>query len=489
MSSLHQLVIDAALRHPGKDAVVTGDATFRYDRLDREADRLARRLRAHGVRHGDRVVVWSEKSAVVVVATQAVLRLGAAYVPADAVSPPARVGALARDCAAKLVLTTADRLSLLPEDVTGIELTLDPRDEPPVPESRINESVRPDDLAYILYTSGSTGAPKGVCVSHRNARAFVDWAVGELDVSPEDRLANHAPFTFDLSVLDLYAAFSAGASVHLIPAELAYAPAQLTDFLYDRGITVWYSVPSALTLMMRDGGLLLRPAPPALRAVLFAGEAFPVAGVRALSGWTDARLLNLYGPTETNVCTFHEVRPADLERDRPVPIGAACSGDDVWARHPDGSVCGPGEQGELVVSGPTVMLGYWNAPRPPQPYPTGDVVAVLADGSFDFVGRRDHQVKVRGHRVELGEVEGALESHPDVSEAAVTVLGTGVDARLTACLVLREGRPGSLALRRHCAERLPRYMIPDEFVVVPALPRTTNGKTDRTVLAARLSQA
>ena len=369
-----------------------------------------------------------------------------------------------------------DLAAPLPPDAPDAPIALDavPEDVP----------AAPDDLAYILYTSGSTGTPKGVCVSHRNARAFVDWAVRAVGVGPHDRLANHAPLTFDLSVFDLYAAFATGASVHLVPPELAYAPLQLTRFLYERGITVWYSVPSALALMMRDGGLLDGPAPPGLRAVLFAGEPFPVGRVRELSSWTRARLLNLYGPTETNVCTAHEVVPADLARDRPVPIGGAVSGDEVWARKADGTRAGPGESGELVVAGPTVMLGYWGREPHRGPYRTGDIVRVLDGGAFDYLGRRDHMVKLRGHRIEPGEVEAALAAHPDVAEAAVAVGGSGLGARPKAFVVPRPDRePSVLALRRHCARLLPRYMIADEFHVVACLPRTRTGKTDRARLA------
>ncbi|MFH9398129.1 amino acid adenylation domain-containing protein [Streptomyces sp. NPDC017556] len=490
--TLHRLVIDAAKEHGDRTAVVTAERELTYRELDARADRLARGLRALGVGRGDRVVIWAEKSAAVITAMQAVLRLGAAYVTADGSAPEHRVALLARDCAARVVLTTEERTGPLAEALDGsaavAELEAverDGSDEPAV--ARINEPAGLDELAYILYTSGSTGAPKGVCISHRNALAFVEWAVKELSPGPEDRFSNHAPLNFDLSVLDLYAAFSAGASVHLIAAELAYAPEQLVDFLYGQGITVWYSVPSALTLMMRDGGLLDRRPPPGLRAVLFAGEPFPLPRVRALAAWTQARLLNLYGPTETNVCTFHEVRPEDLERDRPVPIGTACSGDRVWAQRGDGAVCGPGEEGELVADGPTVMLGYWGLAAHQGPYGTGDVVRVLEDGLFDYVGRRDHMVKVRGHRIELGDVEAALTAHPSVAEAVALVVGAGIEARLVVFVVPEKSHViGVLELRRHCAQLLPRYMVADEFRTASELPRTRNGKADRAALAAGL---
>lgn len=484
---LHELLRSSAGRTPLATAVVAADATLSYGELDAQANGVARGLAALGVRPGDRVALWLDKSAQAVVSMQAVLRLGAAYVPIDPLSPADRAERLIRDCAPSTVVTSEQRVRTLDWDGADIPCVT-------TSDMARGQSVKPlpepggtiDDLAYILYTSGSTGVPKGVSLSHRNALAFVGWAAAELRATSADRFANHAPFHFDLSVLDLYVAFHAGASVHLIPQETAYAPRLLVDFLVDRRITVWYSVPSALILMARDGGLL-DTHPADLRALLFAGEPYPVTHLRRLrEHLPGVRFLNLYGPTETNVCTFYEVTSLPADRSAPVPIGRACSGDRVWAVRECGAVAGPGEEGELMVDGPTVMLGYWG--HPPQgggPYATGDRVVLQDDGDYRLLGRRDGQIKVRGHRVEIGEIESVLQAHPAISDAAVVLTGSGIDARLVAYAVPDgDHRPNLLEVKRHCAKALPRYMIVDAVRYVDELPRTPNGKVHRRELAA-----
>ncbi|MFJ9785927.1 AMP-binding protein [Amycolatopsis sp. NPDC101161] len=468
---LHELVLAAAERTPDARAVHCGDTTVTYRDLDELAGRQAAGLHAAGVRRGDRVLIWAEKSVEVVALMQAALRLGAVYVPVAPSNPVSRVRLIADGCTPALVVTdtTAD-WGPNPPPLSSFE-ELSTSDIPPP-----LEHVGPDEPAYILYTSGSTGAPKGVLISHRNALAFVEWAAAETGLHAGDRLANHAPFNFDLSVFDLYGAFLAGASVDLAGSDLSYSPAELTEFLHGRGISVWYSVPSALLLMMRHGGLLDRPAPASLRVCVFAGEPFPIAGVQTLRrAWPDVRLFNWYGPTETNVVTSYEVTDADLARTGGLPIGRACSGATLTLS----------SEGEIVVEGPTVMLGYWGAAPQLGGYRTGDLGRYDAAGELEYAGRRDAMVKLRGHRIELGEIETALARHPAVAEVAVVVAGAGIDARLRAVVVPRPGeRVTLLGMKAHCAAHLPKYMIVDEVSLADELPRTANGKTDRAKLAA-----
>jgi amino acid adenylation domain-containing protein len=488
---LQDLVINSASVNPDAVAVYGADETITYSALNILANRIAYALSAFGVQAGDRVALWLDKSARAIAAMQGILRLGAVYVPIDPLSPALRARSIMLDCQVKALITTRPRAEEL---LTG-ELAntvclctegawqglnwdnLRMFSSEPFPTPKITEH----SMAYILYTSGSTGKPKGVCISHLNALAFIEWAARELNATAADRFSNHAPFHFDLSVLDIYAAFMVGASVSLIPEGISYIPKRLCDFIMQERITIWYSVPSALILMMEHGDMLEMADFP-VRALLFAGEPFPIKYLRRLRDrWPQLRLLNLYGPTETNVCTYYEVSEIPSERNTPVPIGRASCGDRVWSVKPDGSEANIGEEGELFVSGPTVMLGYWGqSSQGNKSYATGDIVRLQEDGHYVYIGRRDHMVKVRGHRIELGDIEAALVEHPQIQEAGVVVTGTGMEARLVAFLIMAgESKLSLLEVKRHCAKRLPRYMIVDEVQFLPAPPRTSTGKFDR----------
>ncbi len=498
--SLRDLVISSAKNTPEAIAVKGPDSTLSYNQLDSLANRFAHALSELGVRPGDRVGIWLEKSASAVAAMQGILRLNAVYVPLDPLSPAARIHTIICDCEMRALVTTQKRAEVvLTGDLRHVAcLCLNGNGSGPNWSNLLSLSDEPisgptpgeNEIAYILYTSGSTGKPKGVCISNRNALAFIEWASGVLGATFADRFANHAPFHFDLSVLDLYVAFRAGATVFLIPDGISYIPKRLVNSILQEELTIWYSVPSALILMMEQGGLLEGPSLP-LRAILFAGEPFPIKHLRRLQQrWPGMQFLNLYGPTETNVCTFYEVSQTSENWTKPLPIGKACSGAYVWAQKEDGTIAQSGEEGELMVMGPTVMVGYWGQPEQREkPYPTGDLVRLQNDGNYVYLGRYDHMMKVRGHRIELGDIEAALQEHPTIHETAVLVAGTGLQARLIAFVVqTNNGVPSLLEMKRFCAERLPRYMIIDEVYAVSAFPRTRNGKIDRLALSSLIPQ-
>lgn len=479
---LHQAFFRIAETAPEALALGAPGGDWTYGNLAKLARCVANYFHQIGLRSGDRVGIWLEKSPAAVAAMLAASRQGLIYVPLDPMSPRSRVHKIIADCAPALVIVGKPSMG-----IEARQLHLDPHSpELPFASPAPEAALKTESPAYILYTSGSTGTPKGVCISHGAAAAFFVWAAEALGLTAQDRLANHAPFHFDLSIFDLFAAFYVGASVHLIPSHLALSPKKLTHFIQHRRISVWYSVPSALTLMMNYGGLLEAGHSP--RIIIFAGEVFPIQHLRRLRRQLpDARLFNFYGPTETNVCTYYEVDAIEPDRIQPVPIGYSCSGDVVWARKEDGTRVSTGERGELMVEGPTVMLGYWGKPPHVGPYATGDMVVLLEDGGFQYLGRRDQMLKIRGNRIEPGEIEACLSSEFDLAEVAVTAIGVGLEKQLAA-FIGGTVRPSLLAVKRACAQRLPPYMNVESLIYLDALPRNGNGKIDRGKLQVHLTE-
>lgn len=493
-NSLHAILANGALRHPNTVALRSAQGTLTYRGLKARADEFAVHLADAGVRPGDRVGLCLDKTPDSVALLFAIMELGAAYVPVDPTAPVERIGWIFSDCSVRVIVAQtqiADRLVQAMDCSAHKVAAAGTLGDLAILASPAPTQTAPEGLAYILFTSGSTGRPKGVMHTHSSALAFVDWCLGEFEPQSADRFSSHAPFHFDLSILDLYVPLSCGASVRLINADERRRPQAIAQLIQDDRLTFWYSTPTILRALVEFTDLAGFDHS-ALQTVCFAGEVFPVKHLKSLAQiWKRMRYYNLYGPTETNVCTFHRLGdPAAMADDDDIPIGTACSGDELRVVDDDGAPVGKGEFGELLVAGPSVATGYWNAPEKTAAvftelddgpwYRTGDVVVEREDGALLYHGRRDRMVKRRGYRVELGEIEAAMVRHECISEcAAVAVEPTPGDVQIIAFLSWNgAGNPSLITLKKFANGVLPVYMIPDRFLQLDALPNTSTDKVD-----------
>lgn len=474
------LVADRAAERPQATALVCGDLRLTYRELLTRADTLASRLHARGVRRGDRVGLLLPRGADMGIAALAVLRAGAAYVPLDPAHPSARLAYMVENSGTSLLLTA--------EGTTGLTAT-------DVPELRVDDATdevtalapvtcAPGDLAYVLYTSGSTGVPKGVAVEHR---ALLNLAVNVRPVFPvtaQDRVLQFVSFGFDVAVSDLFFPWVAGAELHIAQEDERLGEA-LQARLRDSRITYVFLPPSAAMTLPRAPGAL-----PELRTLAVGGEACPAELVERL-GEEGRRIVNAYGPSEATVYST----TADLRPGEPVVIGHTVPGSRAYVLDRRLRPVPVGVTGELYVAGATLARGYFGRPGmtaerfvadpygPPgsRMYRTGDLCRVDAHGVLHYLGRGDSQVKLRGYRIELGEIEALLAGHPDVTVAAAAVRGEGAEQRLVAYVVATAQVPDAV-LRAHLARRLPGYMVPEIFVRLPELPLNRSGKIDRSRL-------
>jgi amino acid adenylation domain-containing protein len=508
--SLARLLEESARRVPDNIAVlVPGGRSVTYRELSALSDRMRDRLWSLGVRPGDRVGMRLHKSIDGLATIFGALKVGAAYVPVDADSPAARGAYIMNNCQVKVLVTELKLAGAMAEELgklgaspalmaldAGAAKPLDDlldsmqKERPASPTDTVARGA--DDIAYILYTSGSTGNPKGVVLSHGNALSFIDWCSEVFQPTSADRFSSHAPFHFDLSILDIYVSLKHGATLVLIGEALGKEPVRLAQTISAERISVWYSTPSILSLLA-NYGKLDKYDYSALRLVFFAGEVYPIPQYKALLPlWNKPRFFNLYGPTETNVCTWYEVaKDGSIDTMPTFPIGKICPPNRGIVVDEDYKPVKVGAEGELLVSGPNVMQGYWNLPENnarafwtdsegTKWYHTGDIVTEDPALGYRYVSRRDRMVKRRGYRVELGEIEVGLMKHPDVREAAVVaVADPEAGVKVCAFVACREGRSLTrIQLKTHSSQALPPYMIPDVFSVLEALPRTSTDKID-----------
>ncbi len=463
---------------------------------------------------GDRVVCCLPKSIDAIAVMGGVLLAGATYVPIDPESPPERAAFMLRDAMARALVTDAAHVERLRLDEatagTGTSVIVisggmaRAPDAVPDPAASMSDVVHvdPGDPSHILYTSGSTGMPKGVVLPHRANVAFVEWFSRKLGTGATDRFASHAPLHFAMSIFDVFMAQRNGGALVLIDATTAKDPLRLAPLIARERPTIWFSTPSILSAL-ESYGHLERHDCSSLRFVLFAGEPFPVPRLRRLMRqWPSPRYFNLFGATETNVRFWHEApRPLPDDLTGYLPIGHPLDHFDAMILDGD-RVVAEGEAGELLLSGEGILSGYWNRPElnarafhvdgsGRRWFRSGDVVVRDAGGTYHFRGRVDRMVKRHGYRIELAEVEAALAAHPEVAgSGSVAVLDESAGVRIVSFVTLKGAQaPSVIELKTFCAGVLPAWMIPDQFIVVASLPQTSTGKTDYQALAAQVANA
>jgi amino acid adenylation domain-containing protein/non-ribosomal peptide synthase protein (TIGR01720 family) len=502
---LHELFEAQADRTPQAAAVVFGEGERResltYRELEARASRLAAWLRRHGIGAESVVGVAMERSAELVVALMGILKAGGAYLPVDPDHPRERRDFVLRDAGVRVLLTQERLLADLGTEVPQV-LALDATDLSGEAAERIPGAASPDHLAYVLYTSGSTGRPKGVTTAHRAIVNRLLWMQETYGLDGSDRVLQKTPFSFDVSVWEFFWPLATGAALVVARPGGHQEPAYLAEVIAAEGVTTAHFVPSMLRLFLEEPDL---SACTPLRRVIASGEALPAdLAARFFERLPGTGLHNLYGPTEAAVdVSFWACEPGSA---RPsVPIGKPIANVRLHVVDPGMRAVPVGVLGELLIGGIAPARGYLGRPAltaerfVPDPfadlagepgarvYRTGDLARYGADGALDFLGRIDHQVKIRGVRIELGEVEAALAAHPALAEVAVTAReDTPGQWRLVAYGVAREAgaEPSTPELRAFLKERLPEAMVPAVFLTLPALPLSPNGKVDRRALPA-----
>lgn len=520
---LHQLLSESAAKYPNKEAIAFQDNTMTYAELDSESNILANALSESGIERGERVGIYLNRSISSIIGVFGIMKAGASYVPIDPLCPPSRLSYIINKCGIKYLLTSREKLTNL-EQLFPAESPLEcifvmdstesgtraPGSTKLIGWQGIREATIgkvpsvntiDSDLAYILFTSGSTGNPKGVMLSHLNALTFINSAHDFFGITMNDRFSNICPLHFDMSVFDLFVAFKSGATVVIIPETTAIFPVKLAGYIAKNRISVWNSVPSALSLLATYKNLDSHDLS-SLRLILFAGELFPLKYLRRLREVVPtAMFCNMYGQTEANSSTYYWVEQLPADTQASLPIGRSLPNFEVFALDEEGKqVTQSGHEGELFVRASTVALGYWGekektenafVKNPLKPehnervYKTGDLVRLDNNGNYLFLGRKDHMIKSRGYRIEIGEIETVLCNHPEIKNAVVIPIPDElIGNRISAIVVpLKPGKFEKEDILNYCSQQLPRYMIPEILEFRDSLPTTSSGKVDRKKLS------
>lgn len=502
---VQQRISQAASQNPSNVAVACRDESATYREFERRTNALANFLRDGLVSRGGFVPFFLEKSTNSLEAILAILKSDAAYVPIDVDSPTDRAVSIMMALDATCVIVDSGSKSKIDSILAQLDrpvsvFVIDEFEggDPTEPEYQ-NLSI---DVAYVLFTSGSTGVPKGVMIPHKAILDYIDWCIEEYGISSSDRVANHAPLYFDNSTFDLYTALFTGAELHLVDGEVNSVITRLISWIEQREISTFFCVPSVLAMLHKTRRLkpeLFKK----LRHLICAGEVLPPAVLRS---WMDLyphiNYSNMYGPTEITVdCTYHRFLEPPAADATAVPIGRCRPNMELFVRLEDDSLSQrPGARGELLVRGTSVAYGYLAqsektrqafVQNPQNPnfadslYCTGDLVEIEENGDLYFLGRIDDQIKYLGHRIELGEIEAALVALSQVQEGVVVFNNAPETTdQMIGALVAKSDDIAESELRQLLADKLPGYMVPTRIVGThKEFPRTPNGKYDRKSVA------
>jgi amino acid adenylation domain-containing protein len=482
-----------------------GAASLSNGQINAKANQLAHRLRAQGVGPGQIVALMVERSFAMAIGILGIIKAGAAYLPLPPDNPPDRTEYMLRDAAVGVLLVhgkTAGRNAF-----GGIVIDLDDVSIYEGPDGNPERLNKPQDLAYVIYTSGSTGRPKGVMIEHRAVVNRLHWMQRAYPIGEKDVILQKTPYYFDVSVWELFWWAIEGAALCFLAPGGERNPLLIIEQIRTHGASVMHFVPSMLSVFVdyldgRSDAAIARLAP--MRRVFASGEALASSHVRKFNEvWgrkTGARLTNLYGPTEATVdvtyfdCPTHD----DFAL---IPIGRPIDNIKLYVLR-DGRQIGIGEQGELCIAGVGLARGYLNNPaltaekftdNPANPgeriYRTGDVARWLADGNIEYLGREDHQVKIRGLRIELGEIENRVRSCPGIVECVAVVKKYSESVILIVAYIVSKEEPDYKQMRQMLRMSLPEYMVPNHFERIPEMPLTPSGKADRRALPEPVIQA
>ena len=521
---LQSWVTKQAEVRPNDVAIVSGADSLTYGQLETASNQLAHLLQDAGCQNGDRVCILMPKSTEAIVSMIGILKAGCMHVPIDVATPAARIRHIFDSCENRVIVAGGRVVPLLDElmadealrfrttivwlenlsaatgtsapEAKNFKTAFSTRDLKSAPSAPLPQNRTANDGSHILFTSGSTGVPKGVVITHSNVSTFVGWALKHYGIDHTDRFSGHTPFHFDLSTFDIFGSITAGAQLHLVPSETALLPPKLAEFIRNSKLTQWFSVPSVLNYMAKFNSVQQNDFPD-LRRVLWCGEVLPTP---ALIYWMErlpkVHFSNLYGPTEATIASsYYDVTTCPTDPKSQIPIGTPCGGEGLLVLNEKFEPVPVREIGDLFITGVGLSPGYWRDPAKTAAaflqdkndptrrlYRTGDLAYRDEQGLVWFVGRADTQIKVRGYRIELGEIETALNSMAKLQECAVVAIPTDNFGGYMICAayVVRAGEQVTLAdLREHLKKLVPNYMMPARWTAYESLPKNANGKIDR----------